>query len=135
MTKKKNATIFLILALFMVLFFTLQEPEQSRGLSEVVRIWLGKIGITVGYKSLRSNIHILEYFIVGLALCRFCRSRDWKVWFGTLIGCCISVVDEGIKVLLPGREFEIYDLLKNCLGVLIAVSITIVVMLLKKREV
>lgn len=133
--RKKTAAIFLILALLMVLFFTFQNPEQSRDLSEAVRSWLESIGIDVEYKSLRSNIHILEYFIVGLAVCGYCRSRGWKVCIGALIGCGIGVVDEGIKVLLPGRELEIYDLLKNCLGVFIAVSITVVAIRLKKREV
>ena len=74
---KKTATILLILAVAMVLFFTLQEPTQSRDLSEAVRSWLGNIGIEVEYKSLRSNIHILEYFIVGLAVCGFCRSMEF----------------------------------------------------------
>ena len=135
MTKKKAAAIFLILALAMVLFFTFQEPEQSRDLSEAVRMLLGEIGIQVEYKSLRSNIHILEYLIVGLAVCGFCKSRSWKVWIGALIGCGIGVIDEAIKVLLPGRELEIYDLIRNCLGVLIAVSITVLAKRLKKREV
>lgn len=38
--ERKIATIFLILAILMVLFFTLQEPEKSRDLSETVRIGL-----------------------------------------------------------------------------------------------
>lgn len=135
MTKKKAASLFLILALVMVLFFTFQKPEQSRDLSETVRIWLEKIGIQVEYKSLRSNIHILEYFIVGLAVCGFCRSRGWKVWVGAVISCGIGVIDEGIKVLLPGREFEIIDMFKNCIGVLIAVSVAFIVIRLRKREV
>lgn len=125
----------MILALLMGLFFTFQNPEKSRILSETVRMWLEKIGIQVEYKSLRSNIHILEYFLVGLAACGFCRSRGWRVWIGAVIGCGIGVVDESFKVLLPGREFEIYDMFKNFLGVLIAVSITFVAKRLKKREV
>ncbi|MBR3304730.1 MAG: VanZ family protein [Christensenellaceae bacterium] len=84
---------------------------------------------------MRSNVHILEYFIVGLAVCGFFKSRGWKVWGGAAVGCGIGVIDERIKVLLPGRELEIYDLIRNCLGVLIAVSITVVAKRLKKREV
>ena len=80
---------------------------------------------------MRSNVHILEYFIVGLAVCGFFKSRGWKVWGGAAVGCGIGVIDERIKVLLPGRELEIYDLIRNCLGVLI----TVVAKRLKKREV
>lgn len=79
MGNKNKALFFLILAIIMVLFFTLQEPEKSRDLSEAVRIWLGNIGIEIEYKELRSNIHFFEYFIVGLAVCGFCRSRGWRL--------------------------------------------------------
>ncbi|MBQ6148393.1 MAG: hypothetical protein IJI83_02470 [Oscillospiraceae bacterium] len=102
MSNKKTA-LLLILAFLMVLFFTFQNPEQSRDLSEAVRTWLGSLGIDVEYKSLRSNVHILEYFIVGLAMCGFCRSRGWRNRAGLIAGSGIGVVDEGIKVLLPGE--------------------------------
>ena len=78
MSNKKTALFFLILVILMILFFTFQNPEQSRYLSEAIRSWLGSIGIDVEYKTLRSNVHFLEYFIVGLAVCGFCRSRGWK---------------------------------------------------------
>ena len=129
--RKKTAAIFLILALLMVLFFTFQNPEKSRILSESVRMWLGNIGIDVEYKSLRSNVHILEYFIVGLAVCGYCRSRGWKNWVGMIAGFGIGVVDECVKTLLPGREFEVYDLLKNWLGVLVAVLIAVLISAVK----
>ena len=119
--RKKTAAIFLILALLMVLFFTFQNPEKSRILSESERMWLGNIGIQVEYKSLRSNVHILEYFIVGLALCGYCRSRGWKNWIGMIAGCGIGVVDECVKTLLPGREFSTGDLIRDFVGVAVAV--------------
>lgn len=131
---KKTAAVFFALAVCMVLFFTFQRPEQSRDLSEAVRIWLEKIGIQVEYKELRSNIHVLEYFIVGLAVCGVCRSRGWKVWVGAVIGCGIGVVDEGIKVLLPGREFSSGDLIRDFIGILCAVLIATIVFLIKRNR-
>lgn len=130
--RKKTAAIFLILALLMVLFFTFQNPEKSRILSESVRMWLGNIGIQVEYKSLRSNIHILEYFIVGLAVCGYCRSRGWKNWIGMIAGCGIGVVDECVKTLLPGREFSTGDLVRDFVGVVVAVVVSITVGKIKK---
>ena len=128
--RKKTAAIFLILALLMVLFFTFQNPEKSRILSESVRMWLGNIGIDVEYKSLRSNVHILEYFIVGLTVCGFCRSRGWKNWVGMIAGSGIGVVDECMKTLLPGREFEAIDLVKDWIGV---VAAGLIMLLIRKR--
>ena len=107
----------------MVLFFTFQDPEKSRALSEIVRDWLGRIGIEVGYEELRHNIHFLEYFIVGVAVTCFCVSMRWKVWIGAVIGCAIGAADEGIKVLLPGREFSGGDLIRDCVGVTVAAMI------------
>lgn len=130
--RKKTAAIFLILALLMVLFFTFQNPEKSRILSESVRMWLGNIGIQVEYKSLRSNIHILEYFIVGLAVCGYCRSRGWKNWVGMIVGCGIGVVDESFKVLLSGREFSTGDLVRDFIGV--ALAFTIISLVQKVRR-
>jgi len=134
--RKKTAEIFLILALLMVLFFTFQNPEQSRDLSEAVRSWLESIGIDVEYKSLRSNIHILEYFIVGLAVCGYCRSRGWKNWVGMIAGFGIGVVDECVKTLLPGREFSTGDLIRDFVGVLCASLIIKIIAITKhNREV
>ena len=129
---KKIASVCLILAILMVLFFTLQEPTRSRELSEVVRMWLGNIGINVEYKELRSNIHILEYFIVGLTMCGFCKSRGLKVWMAVAISCGIGVLDEGIKLLLPGREFDMGDLIRDWIGIGIAVVITMTITKIRK---
>lgn len=125
---KNKATIFIILAILMVLFFTFQNPEQSRNLSEAVRILLGKIGINVEYKELRSNIHIPEYFIVGLAVCGFCKIKGWSLLIGFLISCGIGLIDEGIKVMLPGREFSSGDLIRDFFGIAIS---TVLFMLMR----
>lgn len=131
--RKKTAAVFLILALLMVLFFTFQNPEKSRILSESVRMWLGNIGIQVEYKSLRSNVHILEYFIVGLAACGYCRSRGWKNWIGMIAGCGIGVVDECVKTLLPGREFSTGDLIRDFVGVAVAMLVIKIVVAITKK--
>ena len=96
-------------------------------------MWLGNIGIQVEYKSLRSNIHILEYFIVGLAVCGYCRSRGWKNWVGMIAGFGIGVVDECVKTLLPGREFSTGDLVRDFIGVAMAVVVSIAVGKIKSR--
>ena len=123
MKKKRAATVILILAAAMILFFTFQEPIASRNLSETVRAWLAKTGVVVEHKALRSNAHIVEYFILGLSLMGFGRSRGWKNWRGVVIGCGVGLLDEGIRLLLPGREFEAIDLVKDLTGVGIAVAV------------
>ena len=57
------------------------------------------------------------------------------MWIGAAIGCGIGVVDEGIKVLLPGREFSTGDLIRDFIGEGIAVLVVLGIRLLRGREV
>ena len=56
------------------------------------------------------------------------------MWIGAAIGCGIGVVDESFKVLLPGREFSTGDLIRDFIGVGIAVLIVLGFRLLRRRE-
>ena len=39
------------------------------------------------------------------------------------VGCCVGLIDEGIKVLLPTREFDFVDLVKDWVGVVAAMLV------------
>ena len=88
-TKKTTTAILLILAVAMVLFFTFQDAEGTTRLSESVRQWLENHGLRIESHALRSNIHILEYLVVGLAVLAFGASRGWKV--ATCILVCAGI--------------------------------------------
>ena len=49
------------------------------------------------------------------------------MWIGAAIGCGIGVVDESLKLILPGREFEVRDLTRNFIGVITAVVLVSVI--------
>jgi len=49
-----------------------------------------------------------------------------------LIGCGIGLVDESIKMLLPTREFDFVDLVKDWVGVTAAM---LVIWLIKRKTV
>ena len=85
-------------------------------------MWLENQGLMIESHALRSNIHILEYFILGLAVLAFGMSRGWKLSTCVIIGFLIGLIDEGIKVLLPTREFDVVDLVKDWVGVVVAVG-------------
>lgn len=44
-----------------------------------------------------------------------------------LIGCGIGILDEGVKVLLSTREFDVTDLMRDFVGVLLAVGIVVLI--------
>ena len=68
---KKISVVFLVLAIGMILFFTFQNRVASFELTEYIRMWLSNHGISVKYGTLRTNAHLVEYFILGLALMVF----------------------------------------------------------------
>ena len=121
--RKKTVAVFLVLALLMVLFFTFQTAEGTTSLSETVRMWLENQGLRIESHALRSNIHILEYFILGLAVLAFGVSHGWKLSTCVIIGCLIGLIDEGIKILIPTREFDVIDLVKDWVGIGLAAVI------------
>ena len=103
----------------MVLFFTLQGPEETTALSESVRQWIGYKGSNVAF---RSDVHLVEYFIVGLVILGLTRNWGWKYWKGVLMACAFGLFDECLKHLLPTREFGMVDLIKDFFGVFAALG-------------
>ena len=120
MSKKIIAGILTALVIGAVLFLTLQGPEETTALSESVRKWIGYQGSGAAF---RSDVHLIEYFIVGLAVIGLARILGWKLWTGVLFACAFGLLDEGIKILLPTREFGMVDLVKDFFGVFAALGV------------
>ena len=40
-----------------------------------------------------------------------------------VVGAGVGLIDESIKVLLPGREFDVVDLVKDWVGVVVAMLV------------
>ena len=66
-------------------------------------------------------------------MCGFWRSGEWKNWVGLMAGCDIGVVDECMKTLPPGREFSTGDMVRDFVGVVVAVVVSIAVGKIKCR--
>lgn len=118
--KKILAGILTVLVLSCVVFFTLQGPKETTALSENVRKWIGYKGTG---KAFRSDVHLVEYFIVGFAVIGLAKLLGWKRWTGVLAACVFGLLDEGLKVLLPTREFGVIDLIKDFFGAFAALGV------------
>ena len=116
--------VFLVLAFAMILFFTFQNPYSSYELSMSIRDWLSDHGLDIEYGVLRTDAHIVEYFIFGLALALFVKSRELNMIISVIMGFMFGVLDELVKILLPGREFGTGDLIRDFVGVGLAVVMT-----------
>ncbi len=127
------ASLF-VLAILGIALLTLQSPEGTFRLSDTVRIWLEKIGIEDELHSVRSNAHLVEYFILGIILALLGGEMGWKAISVILIGAGIGLADECFKILLPTREFDFIDWLKDCLGIIAAVSLVWIIQKYKKNK-
>ena len=63
------------------------------------------------------------FFVFGVILSLFGRECGWRWWVIILIGCGVGLIDEGIKVLLPTREFDFVDLVKDWVGVAVGTGV------------
>lgn len=117
MKKKTVYGILLVIVLVSILLLTLQDPEGTVRLSETIRLQLEKIGFQSDFHSFRSNAHLPVYFFLGIVLGLFGRVCGWRWWIVAALGCGFGLLDEGIKVLLPTREFDIVDLVKDWIGI------------------
>ena len=130
----KKTTFYSILLIGMIvamLFLTFQDSAGTVKLSEGIRLWVEKLGIKTEFHSFRSNAHLLVYFVFGIVLSLFGGELGLKWWIVLLLGIGFGLLDESLKILLPTREFEVLDLIRNWIGVSIG---TLVVWFTKKNR-
>lgn len=113
--------LLLCFVIISVLVLACQTPEQTFAVSETVRGWVSKIGYTRGALEFRSDVHLVEYFVVGVALASFAIAMKWRPWIAGIAGCCFGLMEETIKIFLPTREFGPVDLIKDFVGIWVAV--------------
>ena len=121
--KKIVYGILLIAAALTILLLTLQDSAGTVKLSEGLRLWLERFGLKSDFHSIRSNAHLLLYFLFGIVLCLYGRECGWRWWVILAAGCCVGLIDEGMKVQLPTREFDFVDLVKDWVGVAAAMLV------------
>ena len=133
MKKKLITGILLILVLLMVLFLALQGPKETTDLSNSVQQWFMKLGYKGTSSQFRSDVHLIEYFFVGLAVILFCKAMGWKPWIGLAAACVFGLLEETMKIFLPTREFGPADVLKDFLGAGIAFGVMMLHEMLKSK--
>ena len=132
--------LLLLFALLLILFLTLQTPEQTWSLTRAVQSFLLRLfpdgrapaWITDG-QQLRHAAHIPEYFLLGLALCSVLKDRKHGLLLAVFFGVLIGLADETLKIFLPTREFSLPDLAFDALGVSLAAVLFMILSLCQKK--
>lgn len=134
MLKKVVSGLVLLAVVCGVLFLTFQGPHETFSFSETVRMWAAKMGYIRGSLEFRSDFHLIEYFVLGVVIAVFFKVLKWRLWIAGIAGCCFGLVEETIKIFLPTREFGGIDLIKDFIGVWVAVGLVYGVSRKKSRE-
>jgi VanZ family protein len=115
-------------SLAFILFNATQTGSQSSGFSlEVASILsdvLLRIGISVDidifHALIRMGGHVIQYFIFGY-LSIWVISIYHLKWYNIFRIVYIMILDETIQFFTPGRAAEIFDILLDSIGVILAV--------------
>lgn len=117
-----------------ILLLTFQSPEATTKLSEAVRLWLEQLGILRESHTIRSQAHIIMYFLFGIILTCFGFEKNWRGNVIALLGASAGLLDECLKIALPTREFDFGDWLRDCLGVALAWLLLSAIRFLRRKD-
>ena len=135
MNYKKNLSWILVI-IWMVIIFLLsaQSANDSGSLSggitdriyQVLNIVLPKLNIETLHSIIRTLAHFVLYLILGVLLLNALnynkQKRNANFVFALLIIVLYAISDEIHQIFVPGRAFQIYDLLIDFLGSLIGIN-------------
>lgn len=115
--------------------FSLQDAPTSNALSTQVTKTIYKViapiieDATYSIPSLNNLIrdltHFFLFFLLGLiSMLLFLyqqRTLKQSAWIILRLGVLVAIVDEVIQIFSPGRAFELIDLGKDILGILVSI--------------
>lgn len=106
-----------------IAFLTFQNQGNTEALSNGIKDWLNSIGISISGKRLRSDAHIIEYCMLGIALSEYGLICNKKFEWIITVGFCLGLLDELLRIVIPTREFELIDLIKDWIGIVLGIII------------
>jgi VanZ family protein len=138
MSQKRITTYILILWVGVIWANSLMpgsiSSTQSGFVVGVFSFIFDRIGITVSDDVLssliRSIAHYVEFLFLGLLLAL----RFSKLTFAYLLGTAVLLIDQIIQIVVPGRAFEVKDLLIDSFGLLTGLLIIFLFTLKSRRN-
>lgn len=132
--------IFIIVIYLAIFVLSSQGILETRKMTRVVEnsiiakyLMPWKVGTL--YLSVRQWAHIYEYFFLGVAV-QACvlRKNIRKVPVGLLLLFLFSILDQMHKMIVPGREFDIFDLILDCVGYTFGTVLVVIILLVLSRK-
>ena len=125
-----------------LLYLTLQSPNDTTELSNGFQRWVLSLwpkGQAPEWAKdshlIRSLAHIPEYFILGCCFFFGFHFTTTRAGLWAVVTCSgFGLLDEGLKYLLPTREFDLGDWCLDLLGILLAVGIMALISMVFQRR-
>lgn len=132
MFKKYISILLLILAILLIIAFTLQPGSASAALAmhfvNVIAKVNNKLNHTTAdwysfYILVRKFVHSVEYLVMGVTSSFFFLAWEKKrPYLLAVVSCAVvSICDQLSKIVVPGREFDITDIPFDVMGYAIGI--------------
>lgn len=118
----KNKISLLLVILWMIFIFVMSSFDATSSSNQsnfIVDIITSIINIKdIGLLSLiiRKLAHFTEYFILGILVINFIIRYDKKIIIAILLCIIYATSDEIHQIFVPGRSFQIIDIMIDSLG-------------------
>ena len=78
--------------------------------------------------------HFVEFAILGLFIKIDQHHKPYPIYLTAIIGIGIAIIDEIIQIFVPGRAFEVKDILIDSFGVVTGILFVTVILLIKSKK-
>lgn len=134
--EKLKKWISIGLSLLLIFGLTFQNSQASKQLTENTQVAINSVIASKrssthwwnDYILMRKIGHLIEYIPLGLSTCF--AFRGWRA----LVFCVVvSFVDQLIKGILPGREFDWIDMPFDFIGYVVGILVMAIVLRIRNR--
>lgn len=127
----------LILSLLLIFGLTFQNGAASKQLTENTQSAISSVVNSHvetnwwnNYILMRKLAHIPEYFLLGMS--SVIALRKW--WKAGMLCVAVSLLDQIVKWILPGREFDFVDMRFDLIGYVVGILVMAIVLRIKNRR-
>lgn len=135
--KRFNAWMFVVIWMFIIFYLSHQPAQTSSELSSSLTIFIINTlqnivpnfptDLSLFHLFIRKVAHFIAYLILGFlttyALTYYVNKLLKKVGLSFLICTLYAILDEVHQLFIPGRSGEIKDVLIDCIGAIVGISL------------
>ena len=125
---KKRVSILLVI-IWMIFIFIMSSfdadtsSNQSGLIVNIISNILNVSDIDLITFIIRKLAHFMEYFILGILICNSVYIYNKKNIYGIIICSIYAFSDEIHQIFVPGRSFQIRDIIIDILGSMVGIII------------